>query len=329
MSIVAIFCLTNILVPADDPKVADAAIRLAITRGLQRLEAGSTNYLKNRQCFSCHHQALTIAAFRSAQQRGFAVNADRIKEQVDFTRKSFSTKLDKVAKGQAIPGASTMAAYALFALESGGQGPDEVSEALVEYLLVRQKEDGSWPALMSRPPSEGSVFTNNALALRGLKRFGTAKQKDRADPAWKKGLNWLRNNKPRDTEEKVFQLHGLVAGQLDKKEVEVAREALAKEQKPDGSWAQIADMPGDAYATATVLFALRAAGTLPDDRRYRKGVEFLVKNQKQDGSWLVATRSRPVQIFFDNGDPGGKSQFISFAATGWATLALLETCGKD
>jgi hypothetical protein len=30
-------------------------------------------------------------------------------------------------------------------------------------------------------------------------------------------------------------------------------------------------------------------------------------------------------VFFDNGDPHGKSQFISFAATGWAVLALLET----
>jgi N-acyl-D-amino-acid deacylase len=40
----------------------------------------------------------------------------------------------------------------------------------------------------------------------------------------------------------------------------------------------------------------------------------------------VQTRSRPVQVFFDNGDPGGKSQFISFLATGWATLALLEAC---
>ena len=38
------------------------------------------------------------------------------------------------------------------------------------------------------------------------------------------------------------------------------------------------------------------------------------------------TGSRPVQVFFDNGDPGGKSQFISFLATGWATLALLESC---
>jgi N-acyl-D-amino-acid deacylase len=84
------------------------------------------------------------------------------------------------------------------------------------------------------------------------------------------------------------------------------------------------DLDGDAYATGTVLLALRGAGVATTDPAFQKGVNYLVKTQKPDGSWLVETRSKPVQIFFDNGDPGGKSQFISFAATGWATLALLE-----
>jgi hypothetical protein len=66
------------------------------------------------------------------------------------------------------------------------------------------------------------------------------------------------------------------------------------------------------------------AGVRPDDAAYRRGVAYLVRTQRSDGAWIVETRSRPVQKFFDNGDPGGKSQFISFAATGWATLALLE-----
>ena len=57
----------------------------------------------------------------------------------------------------------------------------------------------------------------------------------------------------------------------------------------------------------------------------RRGLAYLLKTQREDGAWIVETRSRPVQIFFDNGDPGGKSQFISFAATNWAVLALLET----
>ena len=65
-------------------------------------------------------------------------------------------------------------------------------------------------------------------------------------------------------------------------------------------------------------------GLEPTDPAYQKAAKHLLATQRDDGSWLVETRSRPVQVFFDNGDPGGKSQFISFAATGWATLALLE-----
>jgi squalene-hopene/tetraprenyl-beta-curcumene cyclase len=106
--------------------------------------------------------------------------------------------------------------------------------------------------------------------------------------------------------------------------VEAARDSLAAEQLPDGGWAQLPDKPGDAYATGTVLTALCAAGLPSTDPVYRKGADYLLKTQKEDGSWIVETRSKPLQRFFDNGDPGGKSQFISFAATSWAVLALLE-----
>ena len=41
-------------------------------------------------------------------------------------------------------------------------------------------------------------------------------------------------------------------------------------------------------------------------------------------SWLVKTRSKPIQKFFDNGDPHGKNQFISISATSWATAALAK-----
>src|SRR5262249_28067476 len=102
-------------------------------------------------------------------------------------------------------------------------------------------------------------------------------------------------------------------------------DALLKEQHDDGSWAQLADRTGDAYATGTVLLALRSAGLEATDPAYQKAVKYLLATQREDGAWIVETRSRPVQVFFDTGDPRGKRQFISFAATGWAVLALLET----
>ena len=53
------------------------------------------------------------------------------------------------------------------------------------------------------------------------------------------------------------------------------------------------------------------------------GVQYLLDTQLPDGSWFVATRSHQTQIFFESGFPHGASQFISAAATNWATQALM------
>jgi N-acyl-D-amino-acid deacylase len=318
------------LVRAEDET---SALRQAIDRGLRRLEEGSANYIKNRQCFSCHHQALTMAAFVSARKRGFEVEEARGKTQLEYTLKSFRGKEERIAKGQGVGGANATVGYALFCLEAVGHAPDATTAALVEFLLVKQRDDGAWLASSNRPPSEGSLFTDAALALRALKTYGPAKDakeaealRERVEAAFNKGRDWLRKQKPKDTEDKLWRLRGLIAAGVERKEIDAARDVLLKEQLTDGSWSQLPDKPGDAYATGAVLMALREAGVKADDAAYQKGVRWLLKTQREHGGWVVETRSRPVQVFFDNGDPGGKSQFISFAATGWAVLALLEAC---
>jgi hypothetical protein len=305
------------------------AVKAAIDKGLRRIEQGAATYIKNRQCFSCHHQAVAIHVLASAKARGFEVEPAKVRQQIDFTVDTFKQKRERVAKGEAVPGGNTMAAYALFALEGGGHEADATTAALVDYLLTRQKADGSWPALMQRQPSEGSPFTNAALALRALKHYGAAAADDEArariDKAFNKGRDWVLQAKPEHTEDKAFRLRALVQAGADEQAVTAARDLLLNEQKEDGSWAQLANKDGDAYATGTVLAALRSAGLKPADDVYQKGLKYLLDSQRDDGAWIVTTRSRPVQTFFDNGDPGGKSQFISFLATNWAVLALLET----
>ena len=98
-------------------------------------------------------------------------------------------------------------------------------------------------------------------------------------------------------------------------------------QREDGGWGQELDMPSDAYATGQSLWMMgRVQETYknPIEREphIRKGIEFLIKNQQEDGSWHVVKRAIPVQPFFDNGDPHGADQFISIMATSWATAAL-------
>ena len=276
---------------------------------------------------------MAVLSLTAARQRGFAVDAELVKGQVEFSLKTFRLK-GLIAWGQGVGGDSTGVVYALHTFAAAELPYDDTMAALVKYLLVRQRKGGSWPIAPfgNRPPTMGSLFTNTGLAVSALKKYRPPKDAEdaedlqkRIDTALAKGRDWLLANKPVSTEDKVFHLRGLVDAGGAAEEVEGARARLLEEQRPDGSWAQLARMDGDAYATATVLVALRQAGLDVNRDAYQKGIRYLLDTQKDHGGWIVQTRSRPLQVFFDNGDPGGKSQFISFAATGWAVLALLET----
>jgi N-acyl-D-amino-acid deacylase len=309
---------------------ADPAVEAAIKKGLKRIATGAANYPKHRRCFSCHHQAMAVLSLTVARQRGFAVDDDLVEKQVDFSLRSFRHK-SIIARGRGVGGDSTSVVYALSTFAAADRPYDDTMAALVSYLLVRQRSDGSWPIPAHRPPTMQSRFTNTGLAMSVLKTYsrprgaeGAADLQKRIDAALAKGRAWLLATKTRTTEDKVFQLHGLVYAGAEAKAVADARDRLLKEQGKDGSWAQKDSMTGDAYATATALVALHHAGLDTRHEAYQKGVKYLLGSQKKDGSWFVQTRSRPIQIFFDNGDPGGRSQFISFASTGWAVLALLE-----
>jgi N-acyl-D-amino-acid deacylase len=309
------------------------AVKGAIEKGLVRVQKGAASYLTHRQCFSCHHQLMSILSLTSARQHGFAVEPERLPEQVEATLEYFRPRLKAIAKGGDMGGGNETASQALLALDAAGHPADEVTTALVQFLFQRQAADGSWPVFRfsSRPPSGSTPYRSTAIAMRGLRVYGQSgkyeelREEAPRDTALAHGKEWLLKSKPETTEDKVWRLRGLIYAEADKDEVAAARDLLLKEQKADGSWSQLPEMAGDAYATGTVLMALRHAGLETNHAAYQKGVQSLLATQKEDGSWFVQTRAKPVQTFFDNGDPGGKSQFISFAATNWAVLALLET----
>jgi hypothetical protein len=104
----------------------------------------------------------------------------------------------------------------------------------------------------------------------------------------------------------------------------VAREWIAL-QRPDGGWSQLPHLGTDAYATGITLYAMYEAGFPVTDAAYKKGIEYLLKNQYRDGSWFVKTRSFPVQPQFESGYPFGYNQWISSAGASWASLAIANT----
>lgn len=88
----------------------------------------------------------------------------------------------------------------------------------------------------------------------------------------------------------------------------------------------LATQRSDAYATGQTLVALhRAVGVPTSDPAYQRGVQYLLKTSKPDGTWHVQTRVFRFQKYFESGFPYGKDQWISAAATSWAVMALTLT----
>jgi squalene cyclase len=143
------------------------------------------------------------------------------------------------------------------------------------------------------------------------------------DDSIRLGVKWLATAEPRTTEDRTFQLLGLAWAGGNKDTVRKRGGQLLAIQRPDGGWPQLTSLSSDAYATGQALVALKNAGVLnATDSGYKRGVQYLINTQLGDGSWHVRSRTLPFQPYFDSDFPHGTDQFISAAATNWATMAL-------
>jgi hypothetical protein len=308
---------------AAEPAPTADEVRAAVTKALPLIRKGSAGHMEHRNCFACHHQAIPILAVATGRTRGFPVNDD-FDKHLHHTADFLDGNREEYLKGQGQGGQVDTAGYALWTLELGGWKPDRTTAAVAEYLLLHDKDRDHWRGTSSRPPSEASAFTANYLAVRALQTFSTPEQKDRIDKRLRQVRSWLEKTPAKDTEDRVFRLWAMKRLDFDAKAVATAALELSKAQHSDGGWAQLDKMESDAYATGTALVALEQAGGLAtSDQAYRRGLKFLLSTQLADGTWHVRSRSKPFQTYFESGFPHGKDQFISLAASGWATTALL------
>jgi hypothetical protein len=302
-------------------------IRAAVAKSLPLLEKSSAEYITRRECFSCHHQALPLLAVHTARQRGFRTHAEAFQEQVQFTAESLAKNRDNYRQGRGQGGQATTAGYALLALELGGWKANATTSAVAEYLLLWNKDLDYWQVTSRRPPSEVSSFTTTYLVLRGLRTFGSLEEPERVAERTGRARRWLLATGAKDTEDRVFRLGALQLAGAETKELQAAVQELVQTQRKDGGWGQTRELDSDAYATGSALVMLHQAGGLAiRSPVYERGLGFLVGAQQPDGSWQVHSRSKPFQTYFESGFPYGKDQFISIAASSWATTALTLAC---
>jgi hypothetical protein len=298
-------------------------VREALERALVPLQRTLVVYAEKRDCFSCHNQAVPLVALVLARSRGLAIDEESFQAGVTLTLADLESANERYRQGRGQPGGAMRAAYALWTLEAAGHPPDETTAAVAAYLLRADQGKDHWTTSARRVPIEASHFTTTALALQGLQAYASAERHDVLKDRVRRARAWLATARPVDTEDRVFRLWGLKLAGASAEEITAATRELRATQRADGGWSQTDDLASDAYATGSALVALHRAGGLPtDDPAYRRGVASLLRSQRADGTWRVASRSVPFQLYFESGFPYGKDQFISAAASGWAAAAL-------
>jgi hypothetical protein len=323
---------------ADEASPDSAAIQAAIAKSVPVLQEAARTFRERSEgrCISCHHQGLVLQTVALTRERGYAIAEHLARAEVERVHGFYARRrgryADAIENMEARKAAdpygnfTVHAGYWLWGLAAEKLEPDDVTATTARLLAARQSADGRWTFEdTARAPMQASDFTTTALAAFVLRHYGA---KDDAEMAVRiaRARDWLLDHQPRTTDDKAFRLFGLhwTVAQMDRRKQAV--EELLAEQGPDGGWAQQANMPTDAYATGLAMVALRQAGDLPaSGPSYQRGVAYLLRTQQKDGTWFVKTRAIPSNPYFESGFPYGKSQFISYAGSCWATMALALT----
>src|SRR5262249_24973977 len=291
------------------------------------------------RCISCHHQGLVLGTVAVARERGFPIDENLARAEVDrvhgyYVRRQarYMAALEQpAAAAQADPfGNFTVhAGYWLWGLAAEKQSADEALATMVRLLASKQWDDGRGSFTdTARAPRQAGDFTTTALAIFALEYDEAESEREQMDRRVNSAAAWLATTAPRTTDDKAFRLLGLHWSTAPASEQQHAAADLMADQWTGGGWSQQANMPPDAYATGLALVGLAQSDALEmHSPEHDAGVNYLLGQQNADGSWFVKSRAIPTNPYFESGFPHGKSQFISYAASCWATMALTLAVG--
>jgi ankyrin repeat protein len=299
----------------------------AVKKILPLLETSGEPVFRSRACVSCHNNSLPAMTVALARKKGFIVDEEQVRKELGFAVATDTPFLEPMRLGSTIGGGSDTLGYTLMGMSAAGYPADALTDAHIHYLSIFQFPDGAWRTTSYRPPEEYGPFTTTAVALRAIRLYPIPGRRAEFEDRFVRAKRWLLAAKASSAEERAMQLNGLADAGASAAERAPFVAAMKAAQNQDGSWSQLPAMPGDAYATGETLYALHVSGAVSTrDPAYRKGIQWLLRNQLADGSWFVPTRAVPVQPHtFESGFPHGWHQFASTGASSWAAMALLFT----
>jgi ankyrin repeat protein len=312
--------------------------RQAVQVSLKALQNSMKEFTQRTGCVSCHHEGLGRMATGAAQERGFAIDtavaraqAERLNGAVTGMRPLHLKALTDPNTMKQVPlieiaEVATGYTFMLAGLAAQKQPANEGTAAMAMVLARQQAPNGAWQFSLPRVPMQSSFFTTTAMAIQALRTYGPRAHAAEVAKRLQRAKEWLLTAPTETSEDRSYRLLGLKWVGTSREERQRALDELRAEQRPDGGWSQTAGLQSDAYATGQALYALTVGGGLPvTDPVFQRGAQFLLRTQDEDGTWFVHKRAIPVNNYFDAAFPHGESQYSSFNATCWASMALVQT----
>lgn len=302
----------------------------ALARAVPLLQKVNAQWTADGECNACHHLPMAVRAMGVLQYAHVPVDDKLAQAAVDAIHAddhklaqlvpAALAKPELLVDGQMFPAGDFAFGNAWFlAAELGGGlrgGEDQKLLATAEARI--QQPDGHWRAGPFRGVIEWDDAQATSLAIEVIAGYGDHEAKRALAGA----RLWLEHAGRLDETVVDLVAHLRAAHALGLSSE--AADTLRAIQHPDGSWGHTSLYgPGDAYSTGLAAVALiEAGGVDPHDPVIARAAAYLLSTQEPDGSWRVWSHAAPLLPYHDRGFPGGKLQFVSFAATAWAVQVL-------
>jgi Prenyltransferase and squalene oxidase repeat len=303
------------------PESHDAAIKRAV--GFLAKEV--PKWHAEHPCYSCHNNGDATRALIVAGMRGYDIGTS-VDETVDFLRVPSQWDQNKAPGGfDDRTLARIQFASALAVAARAGRAPDSTLVDAAKIIAGDQQGDGSWTLDASKSLASPTTY-GTLLATASARATLIASGREPDDFSVVKTDRFFRGVPV----ENVIDAAAVALG-LDVAEDMMAENLRAKclgiireGQGPSGGWGPFITAPPQVFDTAIAVLALSLMETegrlgrkvyRPEELReaVAKGRDYLVSQQRPDGSWPETTR------------PAGQESYAQrISTTGWALLALLR-----
>lgn len=273
---------------------------------------------KENGCFSCHNNGDAARALYLASRKGFDIPAVALAETTVWLKSPDrweDNKGDPASSDKQLADVQFGAAL-LAAVESAHVSDRHPLSQAARRIVAAQSSDGSWQIdAVSGPgsPATYGVALATHMALRTLRSADLAETRE----SERRAKRWLLaasvNNTP--SASALLLAFSSAVDSAEKRKSDECLEYLISSQTSDGGWGPYRASPPEAFDTALALVALSSLEKRSDmERIIRRGRQYLIAQQRADGSWIETTRPS-----------GGESYAQRLSTVGWATIALLET----